>query len=126
MTKREAERVLRVWQERLALDGWDIDLEFDVELDGTRDAEIEWPWSYDHATLRLGPQAREWDDQQGQEVIVHELLHLITRDLAVSVADSWAYASEREKRHVRDRFNHELEGIVDRLAVRLVRLGGLV
>ena len=119
--------MLEAWQGRLGLGQWNLELEFDVEFESpTQNAEVRWDWSYDNATLELGTEWREWDNDRLQVVLVHELLHIFTRDLEVAVADAVDYFPLREKRHVRDRWQHEIEGVVDRLAVRLVDVGGLV
>ena len=124
MTKREVIKLVEAYQARLMLTHWKVEVEFDVELESkTADAMVVWDWSYDNAVVQLKEGWRDWSDDEAAKVIAHELLHLVLRDLEVSVADSCDYLPDDEKRHVRDRFQHEIEGVVDRLAV--IVTGGL-
>ena len=125
MTARQAGRLLAYWKRRLGLSHWNIRLELDAEFDpDTTDAHVRWDWSYDNATVRLAPRVRGYAPEKAESVIVHELLHLVLRDLEVAVSEAGVQLPKKARRHFRDRWHHESEGVVERLAVLLTELGG--
>ena len=119
MTKARIIRLVNENGRRLRLTGWRIMIELDAELSGDTDAEVAWDWSYDNATIRFSEKWRTWDEGYARRVIVHELLHLLTRDLCVCVAEVFTALPEGCHGLARDRWDHELEGVVERVAVLL-------
>lgn len=125
------ERVLREWQRRLKLDYWDIKLELDESEPQGRsweDHEHAAIWrsrDYFMATLRLHPNFREnWTVKELNINIVHELLHLLTREVE-NILDLTDGQVHRDVQTVIDQtFSHSLEGAVDNLAHRFVEIGG--
>lgn len=84
MTLKQAEKLMRIWQVRLRLMDWDINLCFEPKLTGTTtygttDMRTRWK----EADIELRP-----DDTNMEVTLVHELLHvkfpLLSRKLANS------------------------------------------
>jgi len=127
VTRRQLERIVRQWTRRLGLERWDVTLCWD-EWDEEKQAHA-YIWrsrDYDRAALYLNPAERlTWSELDAHRYVVHELLHLATRE-AESVLDL-----VKERLHpdahaiLEEAHRHELEGIVDRLAYRLVELAGV-
>lgn len=78
--------------------------------------------SYDKAVLYLHPEWRTWGDNQSNQILVHELLHLVMRDLEEAYYGVESLVSDTTWEALHHRFNHEMEGAVDRLATQLVNL----
>jgi hypothetical protein len=121
--RRYIDTLVEDWAVRLNLQHWDIKVMWDEPADQKIDtANII--RDYDYAKIHLAGNWPTWSKDIAQRTIVHELMHLVTRDLEQVCADmeevlgrlAWAVF---EKRH-----NHELEAVVDRMATVLVFLGG--
>lgn len=135
MTRAAIERAVRRWQRILGLDAWEIHLDTEtrpstdsavMEVDRTRDylvARIRlcdgWEkWTHERVGLNPGDDdvapARSLD-----RMVAHELLHLQLHDLDVALGsmrrqvhpDAWALIEER--------FEHELERVVENVAKAL-------
>lgn len=131
MTRRQVDVALRLWQHRLALDAWRIELVIDGERwdandRGDCDASVWRSNDYDVARVYLNPSTwQSWADAELHEHLVHELLHLTLRDLEHVLdhvepllhADAHRIASEAHR--------HVLEQAVDRLARQFVELAGI-
>lgn len=111
MTQKQIERLVKDWQKRLRLDHWEIRIDWNSQAASI--AENERSNFYDSAIIRLGTAWPTWSADYAEQTIVHELLHCHDRDLQQAVKalegdQTWA--------------THEIEGLVDRLAMVLVSL----
>ena len=126
MTEKQLEKVVRLWQKRLGLQDWDISLSF-VPLPFCRcedDADAT-TWrqnSYDRAVIFPNADWKSKSDDALNRLMVHELLHLVTRDLDRVVASVEEQLHADAWRAVNTRYDHEIEGVVERLANRFVDL----
>jgi hypothetical protein len=120
----DIEYILSVWQGRLNLTHWVVKVDWDEPLEDV-EANIMWG-SYDQATVRFNTAHDKWSRRYTNETVVHELLHLVLRDLQNGVESAEAALSASAYRLFENRFQHELEGVVERLALLLVGLGGEV
>ena len=125
MTRKQIEATVRVWQTRLGLDGWKITVDY-AETPDDSYAEIKPDVAYDSATLILSPGYVGWTPAVANVTIVHELLHLLVRDIDATVEDARSQLHPQASAQVEKRYEHEVEGFVDRLAARIVELGGVV
>ena len=122
MTKKDLERIVAVWQQRLKLQNYRIEFLWNQDTEGY--AEIKVHDDYEEATLKFGPRFREWDTSLANKVVVHELLHIFENGTGIvaesleDILESHAYAL------FTSRYNHECENWIDRLAFILVELGG--
>jgi hypothetical protein len=99
-----------------------VAFEFDTTLDG-RHAEVAWSWRYESATISFNADDwRDWDDAKAARVVAHELLHLVGRDLAVTVRDLIDELPKAARPLARERWEHEYEGVTERLA-RVLTVG---
>ena len=121
MTRARIVRLIERHARQLKLTAWKIEVDLSTKLPGEQDAEVRWDWSYDNATVVLAADKwPAWDEAYARKVIVHELLHIVTRDLCVCVAEVSVTLPKAAQRLARDRWEHELEGVIERLAVVLV------
>jgi hypothetical protein len=122
MTEKRLRRLFADWQGRLGLSAWDITLNFREPCPDTADATTWRSDDYDRATIRFDKDWRKWNEVFAGRIAVHELLHLATRNLDRVVADLEGELHKDAYTQVDRRYSHEIEGLVDRLAVRLVEL----
>lgn len=126
LTRADITDTLRVWQQRLLLDHWLIEINWAETIDdGEANAEIRIEEDYDAAKLVLAAGYAGWPREWANKVLVHELLHLVFRDLEEHVKAAKVLATGPVYDLFIDRYNHECEGVVDRIACRLVALAGL-
>jgi hypothetical protein len=122
VTKRQVEQLVTDWQQRLGLDRWKITHLWDVPAPKVTNAIINRSHQYDTASLRLARGWETWPEFKLETTIVHELLHLHFRDIDQSIEavkgtlhpDAWTMVNAR--------YEHEVEGLIDRLAHRLVEI----
>jgi hypothetical protein len=125
VTKAQLERTVRVWQRRLGLDAWKIDVDFsDPASEGCVASTLR-SNDYDTATITWDAGWASWEPLYANQTVVHELLHLLTRDVDLVVDDARDQLHPDASALVEKRYRHETEGLVDRLSVRLVDVGGL-
>lgn len=124
----DIEEIWRTWQRRLGLEGWDVTFEWDHPIfgDDTAHAEIWRSNSYDTVRVRFNSDFTTWSRARANKHVVHELCHLMTRDLDQAVESAEAIVSRDAYKLLESRYSHEVEGVVDRLAVRFVDLAGVV
>ncbi|HSE44967.1 MAG TPA: hypothetical protein VLA89_06530 [Gemmatimonadales bacterium] len=109
------------WQEFLGLSHWEIGVDFDTATDAN--ATVWRPHYYDKGVvITLNSEWRTWDSQRANEIIVHELLHLVLRDLEVAMDSVERLVPKKAWVALNARFDHEIEGAVDRLALKFVEL----
>lgn len=122
MTKRQVEQLVADWQQRLGLERWKIAFAWDRPTSSAVHAVIHRDDQYDTAILRLSKVWETWSEEKLAMVIAHELLHLHFRDVDRTIAsvkdtlhpDAWSMVNAR--------YEHEVEGLIDRLAHRLVEI----
>ena len=132
MTDKQLQRIVDTWRDKLlaplGLSHWRIeakivDVPFGDEQYADSDAAIGCADDYDHAFLHVKRSAAERLTERGlNEVIVHELLHAVWRDLDQAVDSIQDRLSPTEWNMWADRVRHEKEGVVDRLALAIVSL----
>lgn len=124
-----AELLVRVWARRLGVDRWELELHLDdpagwasLHKPEDTDASVHRSRDYDTATFWLDPGWREWPARKLEATIVHELLHLATRDME-HVLDLLDGMVHRDVENViAEAYRHAVEGAIDRLSYRLVDL----
>jgi hypothetical protein len=123
------ERIVRTWQKRLMLE------HFDIELDLQNEPEVEEALAavtpselYDMAVVQFRGDWQTHDLYQLNRIVVHELLHIMFRDygMAVRSVSVTGSLSSDVRMLWHDRCHDAEEGLIDRLAQRLVDLGGVV
>lgn len=129
MTKRELQRLVTDWRDRLGFGYWEITLDLanpPDESDGvTAFAQIDGHDDYDTATIRLAKNWAEWTPLFAEQTIVHELMHLHMGGLDYVMAKFVRDYLRPNEREIFDAaYSHEMEGAVDRLASRFVTLLG--
>lgn len=122
LARDDIERIVRVWQQRLRLDLWEIRIDWTRETEHV--AEVK-PWSmYDYATLAISPRFTEWSLLLANRNIVHELLHLAMRDVDAAVETAEKVMPASAFKVFEANVENADEAMVDRLATVLVELGG--
>lgn len=120
MTKNRLERIVTDWQYRLGLERWVITIQWDVrpENDGAL-AEVKPHDTYDRAALRFWPDYPQWSEEWAAKIVVHELLHILHRDIdrAVDAAISDLPAGAFGQADAR--YEAALETFIDRIALRI-------
>ena len=122
MTRPQIDKLVAKWQRRLKLDHWDIKVDWSKPA---KDESFATTWrmnSYDRAEIYFDPAFTTWDAVFTEKTIVHELLHLVTRDLDRVLGDVDGMIHPEAFRAVDKRYEHEIEGVVDRLAAILVEV----
>ena len=136
MTKADIERIVSVWQERLGLSHWDIKVRWEMPVSKGDDAEIRVHQDYEQASMRIQQDTdpastpptvpfTTWTEKQANLVVVHELLHVFekeTRRPAESLEDVLSSSSYTM---FWSWYEHGAENWVDRLAARIVEMGGV-
>lgn len=76
MTKPRLKSVCKRWLTALRLNEWEVDLEFvpDAEALEGCDGTAEWQTEYKHVLIKL---AADQTDEELEETLVHELLHVL-------------------------------------------------
>lgn len=122
MTSTDIVGLVRAWAPRLGLSHWEIDVTWDETLtDDVANVVVE--SSYDGARITLRADLVEHPDAEYVEAtVVHELLHVVMRDLDATLPPVLDLLPRGAASLARARYEHESEGIVDRLATVLVRL----
>lgn len=120
MTKSALERLVRLWQGRLGLERWKIDVKVSSEPIGGF-ADVQASSQYEFATVTF---AAGIADEVVEQTVVHELLHLLLRDTDALVEDARSQLHPQASVQVEKRYEYVQEGFVDRLAARIVEIGG--
>lgn len=136
VTSISIEKWAETWIKRLGLETWDIRLMWpedadykswlevdDISFSEDQHAAVHRSRDYDSARMYFNPDYfHRWSPKQAEVAVVHELLHLVTRDIehVLDMVDGMLLRDVEElvsRAHV-----HAVEGAVDRLAYRLVEL----
>jgi hypothetical protein len=122
-TRREVVAAVKLWQRRLRLEHWEIEIDWDQEPPDDAIAAAWRSTHYELARLRFQSDWPTWSVRYLHQNVVHEMLHLAMRDVD-SIADLIPTAGLR--RDVDDvliaSYKHHSEGFVDHLARALVAL----
>lgn len=122
MSQRELEAFVRLWQRRLGLERWELKIEWDKPAGDDFAAQIFCSMSYDSARIRFESEWSKWTRDEAQKIVVHELLHALHRDVDTAV-ESIDGQIHRDAQTVFDRqYKHALEGMIERLALRIVEV----
>lgn len=129
LSRQEVEAIVRLWQTRLGLDRWRIHVKWDEPSDDENAAQIRMCRHYDEADLSLSPDWATWKQEHGlrwvHELIAHELCHVLLNDLDEVLRSLETHLHRDVYAVARDRYKHELEGLVERLAWQFVELTGV-
>lgn len=125
--RRDLLRALNVWQRRLRLRDWRIEMDFDTLADDDCNATITFASDYQRATISLGA---GWDtvpEKVLQETLVHELVHIVLRGMTNAQAAILyeGLMSRDVERQFNQRWDHEMERATENLAWILVDGMGL-
>lgn len=120
MTREQIEALFRSWAPRLRLGHWTITFDWTKPSPKGTWAAVTFEDSYDVAIVRVGAEHDTWDPTVGEQVVVHELMHLVMRDAQRAVELTHKLLEPQARRLARVQFDHELEGVVDRMATVLV------
>ena len=128
--RRLLRRIIKEWRKRLMLEHVVIEIEWSEEPeDEDALASVSCSETYDHALLRFRHDLKDdYDADELNRIVVHELLHVMFRDYAQAVRSvSVTGALSTDVRMLwYDRCRDAEEGVIDRLANRFVELGGVV
>jgi hypothetical protein len=127
MTRENIEVIVREWQRRLNIPHWRIVINWDKPLDPAEAwAEIarEGNDQYEAAELRFAENATSWNAQLANEIIVHELMHILVSDLAVASASAADVMTGPAYKVFGARVLHETEGLIDKVALLFVQFAG--
>lgn len=134
MTWAELEQLVELWRNRLGLQSWELELrpaveakrrrDWDVGGEGKPDAATWRARDYETAEVYIADDWAEWPPRKLHAIVVHELLHLVTREVehVLDLLDEQLAPAQQEL--VERAHRHAVEGAVDRLAYRLVDLAG--
>jgi hypothetical protein len=138
MNKDKLQALFDLWQKRLGLETWDIQLKFDQTSDGKLETVMECCRSehYDEATIVIQPYVlrgkvpdgvdthRELTDKFIEKEVVHELLHCVTRDFCYCTTSFEKWIPPVAIDAAQEVIERADEQMVDRLATALVRSFG--
>ena len=127
MTREYLEQIVNVWQKRLNLLQWRITLEWSDEPLPDAFASVRRVGEYyDEAANLVSSNHDEWDAQLATEIIVHELMHIMMFDLQAGVLSAGTIMPAAAFKLFSEWHRHELEGVVDRVALMFVQLAGII
>lgn len=122
MTRRQIEKLVYRWQRKLKLDHWEIEIKWS-EAPTPGSYATTWRMNqYDRAEIYVSPEFTTWTADFAERTMVHELLHLVTRDLDRVLGDAEGFLPKTAFRWIDKRYEHEVEGVIDRLATVLVEV----
>lgn len=81
MTDKQLLKLIEKWQKRLGLERWRINVDFDSPVSDSDNMQISRSKTYDDATITLNPEWRTWGSLKIEQLVIHELLHLVHRDI---------------------------------------------
>lgn len=116
------EGLVGAWMPRLGLTHWKVKVNWNKAADEDADASTDLETPYDLATIRFATAWDTWAPDYAETVVVHELLHLVTRDMEEAVGLAFEALPKPARKLAESWHHHELEGVVDRIASSLVAL----
>jgi hypothetical protein len=138
MIPEKVEEILTEWQQRLRLYNWDLKIRWEMPCELGCDAEIRISDDYEQASLRIQQvddptttpsptrSYRTWSDHEANRVIVHELLHIFEKQTKRAVEAAGPIMPKNTYELLWAWYEHGSENWVDRIAIILVELGGVV
>jgi hypothetical protein len=127
LTRENLEAVVREWQRRLNIPHWRVVINWEKHLDPAetfaeirRDGEAQ----YEGAELLVASNWATWKLVDANEIIVHELMHMLASDLDVAVASAADVMTGPAYKVFSARTLHESEGLIDKVALLLVKFAG--
>lgn len=128
MTHRTAERLLEAWRRRLVPE-WTVALDWDEHPDdaGSR-LDVVQSQDYHHAIVRTcagwlecdAPHPGDDGDREREIDLVHELLHLLWRDVEQAARRAAEGLGDQAHNLARAGWKHALEGAIERTARAMV------
>lgn len=125
-TADDLEHMVAVWQERMHLTHWTIEFDWINPAEEQNHAEVSRNNPYDSARLRFNAGYSEWSRFFANHTVVHELMHLVTRDLEEAANALEDHVPAKVHALFDAHVTYELEGVVDRTAQIIVELAGPV
>jgi hypothetical protein len=126
MTREQLEAIVREWQRRLNIPHWRVVIDWDTELDPeevyariAREGDF-----YEGAKLAFASNFETWSITTANEIVAHELMHAVMFDLQAAGESAEDVMTASAYKVFSNRYLHELEGVVDRLALMLVKFAG--
>jgi hypothetical protein len=122
-------RIIATWQKRLKLDHIRIMVDLDDQPENPNALAAVVPDGlYDLATMVFRDDWSEHTPFELNRIVVHELLHIMFRDYgnAIRSIGQAGILSHQVEVLWHDRCVDAEEGLIDRLAHRLVEIGGIV
>lgn len=125
MTKAGLERILRVWCDRLPLDSWDVSMDWDAAPDSGSRACVWLPTDYHRARIGVTSEFGSWSDLEANQTMVHELMHVLLRDLSTVAEHSAGLLGGQAEALSYKQWRHAEEGLVEAMAFALVDTVGI-
>jgi hypothetical protein len=131
MTRAELEAIVAWWRPRLGLERWSLRVCWPgdptdpdpITFDDHQNAGTWRARDYDEARVYFNPdEISGWNHRRANQLAVHELLHLVTREVewVLDLIDGQLHRDVDDM--VGRSHRHAVEGAIDRLAYRLVEL----
>jgi hypothetical protein len=127
VTARAVQGILDRWVRRMGLERWKIELELvepsrETSPDEWADASIWRSNAYETAKIQLHPTWRSWSAEEAETHLVHELVHLWTRDMEemLSIAEDQVTSAVFEV--IRAAAMQRTEATVDLISRRLIAI----
>jgi hypothetical protein len=130
LTRADMEWIVGIWIPMLGLSHWEINIDWepdDDEFDSPHKQAYTWrARDYDTARVCFNPtEFPKWSREKAHQVVVHELLHLVTRDVEFILDNLEGMLHRDVDKLIDQTFHHHLEGAIDRLAYRIVEIAGV-
>lgn len=121
-------RIVKTWQKRLKLEHVALEINASGPENPEALASVRPDALYDYADIRFRDDWKTQDLFTLNRVVVHELLHVLFRDYgnAIRSVGEAGILSHQTEVIWHDRCNDAEEALIDRLANRLVEVGGVV
>lgn len=123
-------RIVRGWQKRLRLQNYAITIVFEDSDPNADDsdyqAKIKVSDDYESARLAIRSDYVSWKERLANEVIVHELLHIFENGTGTAVESLEEVLDADAYKLILARYSSAAENMVDRLALIIVALAGVV
>lgn len=125
----DIEFIVAQWIPRLGLQSWDIRVLWDDPDHFKSPDNNAYIWrarDYEQAKLYVNPNTfHEWPNKMAHQIIVHELLHLVTQHVEFVIDQIEDFLHRDVDTVISEVFKHHLEGAIDKIAWRMVELAGI-
>lgn len=101
---------------------WKVEIDWDTVADTGADAQAWVPSHYHRSHVRLAPKWADCAPDELEDSLVHELLHLVFRDMQHVAVEQSPSCGDSSDATIRAAWNHAEESAIDRLAGMLVPL----